>query len=47
MAKKKDIVEVEVITPEVIVPETVVVETVEAEVVPQAGHHSRDFQDTL
>jgi len=45
MAKKvKEIVEVEGITPEVVAPETVVVETVEAEVViPQEGHHSRDF----
>jgi hypothetical protein len=44
MAKSKEIVEIEVVAPEVVAPETVEVETAEAEVVvPQAGHHSRDF----
>ena len=44
MAKSKESQNVEVVAPEVVAPETVEVETVEAEVVvPQAGHHSRDF----
>lgn len=45
MAKAKQAENVEVVAPEVVAPETVEVETVEAElVVPQAGHHSRDFK---
>ncbi len=44
MAKSKQEQNVEVVAPEVVTPETVEVEKVEAEVaVPQAGHHSRDF----